>query len=668
MALAASSMLADDRDETSAADAGVSAQAPDAAARETYREARTAFVEALTRIESGADLPDTAAEAAEALRTYPLYPYLEAARIDKALGAAAGAGTAADAAARRFLEARGKEPVGRLVRRAWLESLARREQWRAFLDEAGDDATADEALRCQMLRARIAVGEVRGIARDVVDVWLTGRQLPLECEPVFQWLRAEGPLTDSLIEQRIVLLLESNQAAFARVIAGRLPEERAAPLLRWADLLDRPAAVLDELIEAPDTPFPDGALYAGWSKLARNAPAEALARHDALVAALDLDSAERSRYALALALGLAWDRRAEALDYFAEVEPADLDDYALGWLARAALWSGEWRLAADAIDEMSAGQRDETRWRYWAARTAERLGDRSQARELYRSILPRDNYYAAMAAARLGEPAEPHHRPLDADENLLRQLATEPAFVRARELLYARMPWNAAPEWRDGFDALDEEDRLQAIHLAARWGWYDLAIATATGKRVFDDYELLYPSPYDDAVEAAAELTKLEAPLIYGMIRQESLYRTDAASAAGAVGLTQLRPDTARRAARRWNLPAPGYADLFVPEVNVKLGAAELRTLVDEFGGQIPVALAGYNAGPNAARRWLPEAPLDSDIWIENVPYNETRDYVQRVLWHSLVFAWLESGDARDTSGWLARIEPAGDAELHAER
>jgi soluble lytic murein transglycosylase len=99
--------------------------------------------------------------------------------------------------------------------------------------------------------------------------------------------------------------------------------------------------------------------------------------------------------------------------------------------------------------------------------------------------------------------------------------------------------------------------------------------------------------------------------------------------------------------------------DLFDPYINTALGAARLRMLLDEFDDQIPVALAGYNAGPNAVMRWLPQEPLDSDIWIENIPYNETRGYVQRILWHSLMFTWLRTqGHAQQTQSWLTPISP----------
>jgi soluble lytic murein transglycosylase len=147
-------------------------------------------------------------------------------------------------------------------------------------------------------------------------------------------------------------------------------------------------------------------------------------------------------------------------------------------------------------------------------------------------------------------------------------------------------------------------------------------------------------------------------------MRQESLYRRDAVSSAGARGLLQMLPETARRTASKWQRPRPSVDDLFNPVINVQLGAANLRSLVDRFGGQTLVALAGYNAGPNAAARWLPTESIDPDIWVENIPYNETRTYVQRILWHKVVFSWLESGKPQHVDAWLARIAPLSEAAM----
>ena len=136
---------------------------------------------------------------------------------------------------------------------------------------------------------------------------------------------------------------------------------------------------------------------------------------------------------------------------------------------------------------------------------------------------------------------------------------------------------------------------------------------------------------------------------------------TWAESSAGAIGLMQLLPGTARDTARALRLQRPTQATLRQPDVNVALGAAHLAELIDRFDGQVLLALASYNAGPGATRRWLPDRSLEADIWVENIPYNETRGYVQRIMWHSVVFEWLKDGAAEDASSWLGRVEPDGD-------
>jgi peptidoglycan lytic transglycosylase len=415
----------------------------------------------------------------------------------------------------------------------------------------------------------------------------------------------------------------------------------------------------------PETEIDAPALLAAWTKLARSAPSAALERYRPLVRARRLASDERSRYALELALGLSWDRQAvAALDLFHEVEPSDLDDYALAWQARAALWAGDWREVERSISAMSDAQRGQARWRYWAGRVAEQRRHPQEADAFYASVLGDDNYYAAMAAAHLQRPALPHLEILAQDSPLLNEVALFPAFVRARELFRAGLLERAVAEWQYGLGLLDASERRQAILLAALWGWHDVAVATATQEGVFNDYELLYPRPYAALVEAGAKQNALETPLLFGLIRQESLFRIDAGSAAGALGLMQLLPETARRVARDTGHAIPQRADLFDPQVNIRLGAAHLRSLIDGFDGNLAVALAGYNAGANAAERWLPPTPLDADIWIENIPYNETREYVQRVLWHSVVFAWLASGEGKDTGSWIARVDPRDPAVL----
>lgn len=630
-----------------------------------WLEARKLFVDAYAAAEAGAAAPRDGDP--KALRQYPLYPYLQRARIARALDKVGERWAPVDDAARKFVERHSAEPVADDLRALWLGTLARRAQWKAFMAHY-DGAGADPVLGCDLLRARIALGRTADLAPLALQRWLTGERLPTECEPVFQWLRDRGDLSDELTAERVKLLLANGQTAFARVIARRLPEQTAAPLLQWAGLLEEPQHGIDILLGGDATlaeqAMPE-ALLAAWSKLARDDPPAAIERFAQFVAVTHPDAKTKSQYALALALGLAWDRRAaEALHVFATVDAADLDDYALGWQARSALWAEDWPQVQESIGGMSPVQQATPRWRYWAARAAEQLGDETRARALYELVIPSDNYYAASSAARLGHLVEPHPEQMPYDSDDVDAIAKRPEFVRSIELRRCGLPVAAVKEWLAGIAQLDAGSRSQAIRLATQWQWHDVAVALATRENVFFDYALLYPKPYDVEIENASSSAGVDAYLFYGVVRQESLFRPDAVSPSGAVGLAQLMPGTARRIARANQQPAPSTTDLFDPALNLRLGAAHLRELIDRFDGQSLVALAAYNAGPLPVDRWLPEEPMDADIWVENIPYNETRDYVQRVLWHSVVFGWLTTGQGQDFGHWSRPIVPRRSSEV----
>lgn len=618
-------------------------------------ELRAEFLEAYTAAQVGRGDPERDSPALEA---YALYPYLRAARLGYALTRASGGWSEIDLDTEAFLDAHADEPVAGPLQRGWLASLARRGEWQAFLDRY-DPAVATEALECTRLDARISLEQTSGLEAEIVERWLTGRRLPPECEPAFQWLRDRGGLEDALVADRARLLLENGEASFSRVIARRLPDDEAVPLRSWADLIEEPAASIDALLADPTTDIDEAALLDGFARLARAAPREALARFEALTRTRLKTPDQASKAARALALGLAWDRDPAALTYFARVASADLDDYALQWLVRSALWNGDWAIASSGIGAMSAAQHNESAWRYWSGRAFEADGNDALARELYGSLANDDNYYSAQAAARLGKRVEPREERLPAEDDAIERIARQAPFVRAHELQLCGLRALATLEWHAGYGTLDGALKTQAIHLAARWGLYDIAVATATSQGVFNDYPLLYPRPFHDEVKAATKLTALDQPLLYGVLRQESLFRPDATSLAGALGLAQLRHATAQITAGLWQLPAPSRADLYDPATNIRLGAARLTTLLKKYDAEIPVALAAYNAGENAAERWLPEQPIDSDIWIENIPYNETRAYVRRVLWHSVVFDWLEHGRPKSTRRWLGQVNPA---------
>jgi soluble lytic murein transglycosylase len=639
---------------------------------DTYAGARAEFLAAWSSVATAPVEPPPVDS--EALRTYPLYPYLQAARLERQLAmlptpgkdAASGTVGPVDQAIDTFLAPLDDQPVARGLRRDWLQSLAARRAWERFdaefsLDRDGGDVN----LRCQWYAARIALGRHNDLAAAIKVTWLTGKSLPPTCDVAFDWLRSRGELGDDLVVQRARLALGVGEAGLARYLSKSLPAAAAAPILQWASLIEAPQTAIAALIAAPGQAVEKQALLDGWQRFARSDADAAAAQYPALVEARQLDARAASPFALAVGLAQAWSRLPRALEFFAKAQPGDFDERAHEWHVRAALWAGDWARVQQAIDAMPDSLRTQNRWRYWAARAAEQRGDRTAAREGYAAVVPTDNWYAVYSAARLGQPFAPNLQTLTLDEAQIALLGTEPGFVRAHELLLCRLENEAGPEWRTTFDALKPAQQKQAVGLAARWGWHIQAIASSAKQGLFNDYDLLYPRPYDVDVRAAATRTGLPTELIYAIIRQESLYRADASSSAGALGLMQLLPGTARLTAHKFDLPVPSRADLLVPSVNIPLGSAFLRSLMDRTAGQVPLAAASYNAGPAAARRWLPAAPMETDVWTENIPFNETRAYVQRVAWHALVFSWLNDRKPRDVSNWLSKIAaPTADAAL----
>jgi len=619
-------------------------------------DVRRQFVDAYAQASKGM-APAAGADSAE-LKAYPLYPYIEAARLERRLEDPAAAPEI-----QAFLDRYGDQPVARPIRRQWLMTLALRRQWDDYLAVYRPDVNDSIAARCNAYAARIALGRTDGLADEVNEQWSAPKSLPPVCDPAFDWLKSQGLLTHALIERRAKAALDAGQAALARYLARSLPATTAAPIEQWAGLIEQPRASIDALIATPSRTVDPRALLDGWRRYARADVEAAVARYPALVQARDLDSRAASPFAIAVGLRLALGRDPRALEFFALGQASDFDEQAHEWHVRAALWAGDWERARKAIDAMPEALRNQNRWKYWSARVAEQLGDSSAAKRGYAAVLPTDNWYAVLSAARLGKQFAPTFKPAGVSDAGMDRLAAEAPFVRARELALSDMQTEAIAEWRAAYERLEPSAQVQAIGLAAGWTWYLQAISAAAKLGIFDDYDLLYPHPYDTEVRRGATLSGLPPDLIYAIIRQESLYRADARSSADAIGLMQLLPETARRTAKSWGLPAPSNSSLVIPSVNVPLGSAYLRSMLDRWQGQVPFAVASYNAGPGAVKRWLPAAPMAMDIWVENIPYNETRTYVQRVSWHRVVFGWIEDRKPRDFSAWLGTVQrPATDA------
>lgn len=664
-----------------AAAAGADPEDLNTIARAEFRRA----MEALDRNEPATD----AAADSPLLRDYLLYPYLEAQRLREPLQL----GRPTDDAAVAALLARdGDAPWTRELRRDWLLDLARREQWGEFLRHYFD-ARADARLRCEQQRGLIAslppgpmTDPITGSTPDpgpgpgpqpdlaaatalqprLLALWTTGAQLPDACVGPFDWARAQGWFTPERLRERARLALLAGNADLADFLLRPLPPELAPELRRWSQLLQAPERELDRLSTEGATAIgaqDPAAIAAAVTRLARRDPATAATRVAALLAACGTGCALASPATAGelrreVALGYAWSRLPQAPGAFRTVDPVALDERAHEWRVRSALWARDWEQARDWIAAMPATLAAQPRWRYWKARALAATGD-AQASALYETLSRENGYYALLAAGQLGRGYKPTATAVAADPALQSSLLQQPAVQRARELWLAGRNDASSLEWGEWLATLDPTRAAQAAQLPGRWNAWAQTVAAASRAQVFDDYALLYPRPFEAEVQAASQLAKVPAQWIYAVMRQESLYDPRARSRASALGLLQMLPSTARETARRNAQPAPAAEALYDPVVNTRLGALHLRELLDRYDGEFVLVLGAYNAGPRPVARWRPAAgALPADVWIENVPYNETRSYIQRVIWHSAVFGWRATGQAQSASALLRPITP----------
>lgn len=620
----------------------------------TDEAVRPEFVAAMQRIRlHQPDMPDSAA-----LQNYAIHDYLVAARWRRDL--ASRPDESLDAAIDAFLHAHVGQPVARALRRDWLASLAQRRRWDWFLPRSVD--VNDPVLICDRLEARLSTNDTQGLAAAALLRWMVPQKPPAECADVFAWLRQQGFLTASLAEGRTRAALSADTPRLAREFAADVPLNRRAALLQWSDLLDSPRSALNVLATHPSLDVEPDALASGFDKLSRTEPAFALDLLPRLLARDGLPPTLQDRLKRSAALGAAYDRDPRAMTAFDELPPAALDGQVQEWRVRAALWRGEYARALAWMEQMPAGLSATPRWRYWHARAVAATTGDATAAPMFAEIAGLRDYYGYLAADRLKQTYNLNVRPSPLDAAAQTALSNQPGMIRAHELFDCDMADDATSEWTAVLDGADTALKVQAALLASRWGWYAQAITTLAQTGEFDDVGLRYPRPYLDAVSQAGKLAQLPQDWILAIMRQESLFRKDAVSRADARGVMQLVPSTASAIARRWHLSAPGRDGLLDPAIAVPLGAAYLRELLDRYGEQLVLSLAAYNAGPAAIGRWLPPGPMDADVWIENIPYNETRSYVQHILEHIVAFASVRGAEAPRLDILLTPVEPAAAA------
>ena len=563
---------------------------------------------------------------------------------------------------RAFLAKNEGTPLAETLRREWLRALAAAGDWDAFRPEYARLSSGDGELACHSLGERLVRGDAEA-AGEARALFLSAREAATPCDAVFATLAAEGRLKEAEVWDRIRRLLAAGQVREVRRVNALLPKLVALD----EKAIDQAGAHPSRYLARERTALVgrasrELAIFA-LTRLARGGNEEDAAdRLGQLQARL---GAENTQFTWGqIGFQAAMNHHPQALAYYERAGNAPLSDAQAAWKARAALRAGEWKSVLEAIQALPPEQAREPAWRYWRARAWLQMNEAEVAHGLLKSLASEVSFYGLLAAEELGLPLAPQWnapRPAAADVDRVRAL---PGIQRALALYRLGLDNEALREWLWSLRGLDDRALLAAAEVARQADIPDRAINTADRTMQIHDFPQRYPIPHRGVLSAAARQWSLDEALVYSIIRQESRFMPEARSRVGATGLMQLMPATAKWVARQ--IPVQSYRpDMLVqPETNILMGSYYFRRVLDDLGHPV-LAAAAYNAGPGRARRWRDARALEAAVYIETIPFNETRDYVKKVFANAWFYRHRLDGKASSLKLALGTIpgraaDPAG--------
>ncbi|WP_373974309.1 lytic transglycosylase domain-containing protein [Chitinibacter sp. SCUT-21] len=558
--------------------------------------------------------------------------------------------------ANSFINRYSPSPMAERFINDWLKELARRQSWAQYEALYSKLESPNTEQICNKQQAAINRGDYSQLANHK-QLWFSGKAQPQACNTYFDTLFSKGVLNEQDAWARIRLALANNQPDLARQLASRVgsPEYLVPkpPVVikqkkkktitietanintvnsnaeRWVNQIDLSTQAGRELW-----------LFA-VEKIGRNNPHQA-ARLISAQTSLKADD-------LAFAwqqLGLTAARKLtpEASAWLAKGHLEDLSPEDRAWGIRSALRIGDWQAVEQRINALPANEQQENSWRYWKARALLAQNKTAAANALWVSLSDQIDFYGLLAREELGAILSAPQPSYKANTEDIKAIQTIPAVRRALELNAQGWRTEANREWNWAMKGLSDQQLLAAAELAARNQMYDRSIFSAMRPTQIQDFSLRFPMPYRSSIEPAAKAHGLDPAWVFGLIRQESRFIADIRSSAGATGLMQLMPATATWVAKKMGMSDFTMSDMSDPEINPQMGSYYLAYWNERFGGNPVLATAGYNAGPGNAAKWRDDKEMEAAIYIETIPFTETRDYVKAVLTNATHYAHFFNG------------------------
>lgn len=571
----------------------------------------------------------------QSLADYPLAPYVMYHVLSNSLGQTSPAEI--DAFRERYPDL----PATPLLYQRWLKVQGQRRQWQRLHARRYDTTNAE--LQCYFLRAQYGVGEKSEALTATTALWSRPKSQPKACDPIFAVWRGTDRFSQEIIWQRFTGAMEAGERILARYLQRYLTGARRATANAFYELRRQPQRVSWRGAFAADTPENRAAVSYGIRRLARRDAQKAASTWRTFRASHTFDAAERQLLDDHVAVGLAGDNQFPSIDQ----RGLHASAFAVNGILDAAIAQQRWDELLYWAKQLSNSEAGKTRTRYWLARAQQQRGEPHS----FADLATHRDYYGFLAAAQIRADAELQAAP---PKQLTREdearLLAIPGIARAVELFAVGDDLNARREWYRMIEEQDQNTQHEMAYLAQRMGKLFLAIQTANRADARNDLTLRFPSAYAVAYQETSLRHNIDPYLLQAITRQESAFQVEAKSSAGALGLMQIMPSTAKLAIRRGGLTAVMGAgsgrvveqDLAIPERNIEIGGYHLAWLLRRYSGLRPLAIAAYNAGESRVNRWLRQARnIPIDVWIETIPFNETRNYVQNVLAFEVVYREL---------------------------
>lgn len=532
-------------------------------------------------------------------------------------------------------------PFAEKLRAEWLKTLGKREKWDLLLAEYPKLDNEDATISCFVALARYSEQQDNAL-EDAKPLWFTAADQPSSCDALFSTMRQQKVLTIDDAWTRLRLAFQANQVSVskttARYLAAYPDLNRLKVFDRVADKTqDNPQKMLEKKSISLKTRLGrELSLYA-LERVARSKPDVAVELWEKIASSFNKE--EKSYFWGRMALQAARSHLTDALDWYKKADNTALDNEQLAWKVRAALRGGNWDVVLTTVNAMPQTMQNDPAWRYWQARALKAKNDIPSANALFTPLSKEQHYYGLLAEEELGQFVSVPVTGYRANETDIAAIEKLPGIQRAIALYKHNLRSESRKEWQWAVRNLDDTRLIAAAELAMRQDWIDLAINTADKTQTKHDFALRYPTPYRDKMQSYAKENQLDEAWVYGLIRQESRFINYARSGVGASGLMQIMPATAKWIAKRIGVPECHCDMMQHTETNIQFGTHYLRHVLDVSDNQAVMATAAYNAGPGRAKRWAGTTTMEAAVYIETIPFGETRDYVKKVMANAQFYA-----------------------------